>query len=264
MEPVLITDAGAVRTLTLNRPEAFNSLNLATKEALLDAVREAAADPGVRAIVLTGTGRGFCVGQDLTEFTSGGQGPAATPEELFSTVAEHYAPIVTALAQAPKPVLAAVNGAAAGAGMSLALAADLRLAGRRATFTTAFTAIGLTPDTGMSWFLPRLVGPTKAAELLFISPTLSAEQALELGLVTEVVPDEELAAATAALAERLAAGPTAAYAGVRRLLRFAHGHDLAATLQAEHAEIVAAGGTGDHTAAVAAFLAKRAPVFQGR
>ncbi|MGQ0465617.1 MAG: enoyl-CoA hydratase-related protein [Sporichthyaceae bacterium] len=262
MDPVLVTDADGLRTLRLNRPDAFNSLDLAAKQALLAATNDAAADDAVRAVLVIGTGRGFCVGQDLKEFQEM-RGAGASPAELFSTVAEHYSPISHALATMDKPVVAAVNGAAAGAGLSLALAADLRVAGAGATFTTAFTAIGLTPDTGLSWYLPRLVGRAKAAELLMLSPTLNAEQALALGLVNSVVPDEELEAAATKTAARLAAGPTKAYAAVRRLLRFSDEHDLAASLNAEHAEIVAAGGTVDHGEALAAFLEKRKPQFNG-
>jgi 2-(1,2-epoxy-1,2-dihydrophenyl)acetyl-CoA isomerase len=260
-ESVLVANTDAVTTITLNRPDAFNSLDLATKQALLAALRAAADDPGVRAVVLTGAGRGFCVGQDLREFAAVAQ--TGTPEEIFTTVPEHYAPICELVAEMPKPVVAAINGAAAGAGMSLALAADFRVAADRATFTTAFTAIGLTPDTGMSWFLPRLVGPAKAAELLMLSPTLTAEQAAELGLVNSVVPAADLPVAAAELAGRLAAGPTLAYAAVRRLLRSAADQSLSASLQQEHEEIVAAGGTVDHAAALAAFLAKRKPEFTG-
>jgi 2-(1,2-epoxy-1,2-dihydrophenyl)acetyl-CoA isomerase len=262
MDAVLVTTANAVTTVTLNRAEAFNSLDLAAKESLLVSLREAASDPTVRAVVLTGTGRGFCVGQDLREFATSRVG--ATPEQVFATVAEHYVPLCELLAGMDKPVIAAVNGAAAGAGMSLALAADFRIAAEGATFTTAFTAIGLTPDTGMSWFLPRLIGPARAAELLMLSPTLTAAQAAELGLVNSVVPNDELAAAAAALAAKLAAGPTSAFAAIRRLLRAAADQPLAESLRQEHECIVVAGGSADHAEALEAFLAKRKPIFQGR
>lgn len=261
-ESVLVQTSEAVATLTLNRPEAFNALDLAAKEALLAAVRTAAADPEVRAVVLTGTGRGFCVGQDLREYLADREGHDAA--ELFATVAAHYAPISAALAEMDKPVVAAVNGAAAGAGLSLALAADFRIAAEQATFTTAFTAIGLTPDTGLSWYLPRLVGATKATELLMLSPTLSAAEALEIGLVGSVVPGEDLPGAAAELAGRLAAGPTRAYASVRQLLQHAATHTLQETMRLEHERIEAAGRTADHAQAVEAFLAKRKPEFRGR
>lgn len=251
-----------VATITLNRADAFNSLDLATKVALLDALRLVADDPTVRAVLFTGTGRAFCVGQDLREFAAVSKN--GTPEQVFATVAEHYSPACELLATMDKPVVAAVNGAAAGAGMSLALAADFRIASEKATFTTAFTAIGLTPDTGMSWLLPRVVGSARAAELLMLSPTLTAAQAAELGLVNRVVPAEELPAAAGELAARLAAGPTAAFAAVRRLLRSGGVQPLSESLRAEHAAIVAAGGTDDHAEALEAFLAKRTPVFRGR
>lgn len=263
MEPVLVDTTDGLRTLRLNRPDAFNSLDLPAKEALLSAVRDAAADPEVRAVLLTGVGKAFCTGQDLKEFQSL-RSSGAKPEELFSTVEAHYSPISHALATMDKPVIAAVNGAAAGAGLSLALAADIRVAAASASFTTAFTAIGLSPDTGMSYYLPRLVGRSKAAELLMLSPKLSAEEALALGLVNSVVPDEELETAATKLAGRLAAGPTAAYAAVRRLLSVADDGDLATTLAAEHASIVAMGGTADHEEALTAFLEKRKPQFTGR
>lgn len=262
MEPVLVEKRDAVTTVTLNRPEALNALDLRTKESLLVALREAAADPGVRAVVLTGTGRGFCVGQDLREFAGARAG--ATPEAVFSSVTEHYAPLCELLAGMEKPVIAAINGAAAGAGMSLALAADFRIAAEGATFTTAFAAIGLTPDTGMSWFLPRLVGPAKAAELLMLSPTLSAAEAADLGLVSSVVPADELAGVVAGLAAKLAAGPTAVHGAIRRLLRAATDQSLTATLRQEHECIVAAGGSADHSEGLEAFLVKRSPVFRGR
>jgi len=262
MEPVLVNRENGVATITLNRADAFNSLDLATKVALLDALRLVADDPTVRAVLFTGTGRAFCVGQDLREFAAVSKN--GTPEQVFATVAEHYSPACELLATMDKPVVAAVNGAAAGAGMSLALAADFRIASEKATFTTAFTAIGLTPDTGMSWLLPRVVGSARAAELLMLSPTLTAAQAAELGLVNRVVPAEELPAAAGELAARLAAGPTAAFAAVRRLLRSGGVQPLSESLRAEHAAIVAAGGTDDHAEALEAFLAKRTPVFRGR
>ncbi len=183
---------------------------------------------------------------------------------MFATVEEHYSPISHALATMAKPVIAAVNGAAAGAGFSLALAADFRVASEKASFTPAFGAIGLSPDTGMSWYLPRIVGAAKATELLMLGTTLRAPEALALGLVTQVVPPEDLAATAAELADRLAAGPTLAYANVRRLLAYSSDHTLAESLALEHELIVAAGGTSDHGDAVEAFLDKRTPVFRGR
>lgn len=258
-EPVLLERCDGVATVTLNRPQAYNALTVAAKELLADILREVAADPEVRCVVLTGAGKGFCVGQDLgeTDFSR------SAPERMY-TVAEHYVPLATLLAEMEKPVIAAVNGPVAGAGLSLALAADFRLAADRASFTTAFAAIALCPDTGMSWQLPRLVGVAKATELLMFSPTLTAAEAQEIGLVNQVVPAEELAATVGEMAARLATGPTGAYASIRRLLRYAGRHDLADTMRLEHELITVAGASVDHAEAVAAFLAKRKPVFTGR
>jgi 2-(1,2-epoxy-1,2-dihydrophenyl)acetyl-CoA isomerase len=258
-EPVLVETVDGVATVTLNRPESYNSLNLLAKLLLLDGLRSIAEDPDVRAVVLTGAGKGFCVGQDLAEIQ-----PDKPAKERFSTVAEHYAPIARLLAEMNKPVIAAINGPAAGAGLSLAVAADFRIASEKASFTTAFTGIALSPDTGMSWHLPRLVGASKAVELLLLSPTLKADEALAIGLVTQVVAPEELLPTAQALATRLAAGPTLAYGMVRELVRYAADHDLAETLAKEHELIEQAGDTADHLGAVDAFLNKRKPEFSGR
>ena len=258
-EPVLVEKVDGVATVTLNRPESFNSLNLLAKLLLLDALRSIADDPGIRALVLTGAGRGFCVGQDLAEIEL--DKPA---DVRFSTVAEHYTPLARLLAEMDKPVIAAINGPAAGAGLSLALAADFRIASEKASFTTAFTGIALSPDTGMSWHLPRLVGPNKAVELMMLNPTLKADEALAIGLVTQVAPPEEVLPTAQALAGRLATGPTLAYGMVRRLVRYAADHDLPETLAMEHELISQAGATRDHLGAVDAFLNKRKPEFSGR
>lgn len=258
-EPVLIERVDGVATVTLNRPESYNSLNLLAKLLLLDGLRSLAEDPSVRAVVLTGAGKGFCVGQDLAEIV-----PGKPAKERFSTVAEHYSPIARLIAEMDKPVIAAINGPAAGAGLSLALAADFRIASEKASFTTAFAGIALSADTGMSWHLPRLVGPNKAIELLMLSPTLKADEALEIGLINKVVPPEELAGAASELATRLAAGPTLALGMMRRLVRHAADHDLASSLALEHELIEQAGDTEDHLGAVDAFLNKRKPEFTGR
>lgn len=260
--PVRYDVADGVATITLDRPQAMNGLDVATKVALREAVLTAAEDQGVRCVVLTGTGRGFCVGQDLKEhrelLDSGGS------DQLFSTVDEHYNPIVTALATMAKPVLAAVNGVAAGAGASLALACDVRIVAASAGFNFAFAGVGLSCDTGSSWTLPRLVGPAKALDLLYFPRTVGAEESLELGLATRVVPDDELAAETAALASRLAAGPTQAYGAIRRSVAFSAGHDLPESLAFESSMMALTGATQDHRDAVAAFVAKEKATFQGR
>jgi len=261
-QPVLLETQGGVATITLNRPEAMNSLDVATKEALLSAVTRVAEDEDVRCVVLTGSGRAFCVGQDLKEHV--GLLAAEDEEALFTTVARHYNPIVTAVATMAKPVIAAVQGVAAGAGASLAFACDFRLLADTAGFNLAFAGIGLSCDTGASWTLPRLVGQAKALELLYWPRTIRAEEAAALGLATSVVPAGELDAATSDLAGRLASGPTVAYGAIRRAVRHSAGAGLAESLAFEEQMMTLTGGTADHRDAVAAFVAKQRPVFHGR
>jgi 2-(1,2-epoxy-1,2-dihydrophenyl)acetyl-CoA isomerase len=273
--PVVCTVSDAVATVRLNRPEAMNSLTRDTKEALLATLRAVADDDAVRAVILTGSGRAFCVGQDLREHvadlraadggTSSGdltEGSAASGA-LGTTVREHYNPIATLLSTMPKPVLAAVNGVAAGAGASFAFACDLRLLGESGGFNLAFAGIGLSCDSGASWWLPRLVGVARAKELLLLPRTVRAAEALELGLATRVVPDDELAAAAAELAGRLAIGPTQAYAAIRRAVAYSQGHDLHSSLEHEAELMERTGATADHRGAVEAFVAKRPPRFSG-
>jgi 2-(1,2-epoxy-1,2-dihydrophenyl)acetyl-CoA isomerase len=264
-EPVRWDLAGAVATITLNRPQAHNALTAEMKTALLGALREAAASPQVRAVLITGAGRAFCAGQDLREHAQlleaagTGTGPGAT-----DTVREHYNPIVLTIAAMPKPVIAAVNGVAAGAGASLAFACDLRIAARGASFLMAFARVGLAADTGASWTVQRLAGAGRAAELMLLAEPLPADRALDFGLVNSVVEDADLPTAASALAARLAAGPTAAYAGIKEQLAFAAGHDLAASLEKEAEVQEALGRTADHQAATLAFTQKQQPTYQGR
>jgi 2-(1,2-epoxy-1,2-dihydrophenyl)acetyl-CoA isomerase len=261
-QPVRYTVADGVGTITFDRPEAMNSLDVATKVALKKAVTSAAEDPAVRCVVLTGTGRAFCVGQDLKEHvTILAEGPS---EALFRTVPEHYNPIVTALATMPKPVVAAVNGVAAGAGASLAFACDFRILADTAGINLAFSGIALSCDTGSSWTLPRLVGQAKALELLYFPRTIPAEEALSLGLATAVVPADDLAAETGRLTARLASGPTLSYGAIRRSVRHSAGHDLESSLSFEAEMMALTGATDDHRNAVDAFVAKRKPVFEGK
>jgi len=261
-EPVRYTVDEGVATITLNRPDAMNSLDVATKEALREAVRRASADETVRCVVLTGTGRAFCVGQDLKEHITLLRD--GTSDQLFRTVPEHYNPIVRAIATMPKPVVAAVNGVAAGAGASLAFACDFRVLADTAGFNLAFTGIALSCDTGSSWTLPRLVGRAKALELLYFPRTLDSAEAQELGLATRVVPASELAGEVSALARRLADGPTVAFGAVRRALDFASGHDLDSALDFEADMMALTGATEDHHQAVESFVAKEKPRFRGR
>ena len=260
-DTVLLERTGAVAVITLNRPDALNSLVVEMKTALLQAVESARDDDAVRAVVLTGAGRAFCVGQDLREHAALLE--AGDPAPL-STVREHYNPVVTALSEMGKPVVAAVNGTAAGAGLGLACAADFRIGAAGARFTTAFTGIGLTADSGLSWTLPRLVGAGRAAALLLLAEPFTAEQALEMGLLNAAVAPESVLPAALELASRLSQGPTTAYACVKASLRFAADSTLVEALAEEDRQQTLAGRTQDHAAAVRSFLAKEPAVFTGR
>jgi 2-(1,2-epoxy-1,2-dihydrophenyl)acetyl-CoA isomerase len=258
---VLLDVTDGVATVTLNRPESMNALDIATKSLLLTTLRQVAQDPAVRCLVLTGAGRAFCVGQDLREHIAllGNQ-----DESLWSTVPEHYNPIVELLSTMNKPVIAAINGVAAGAGASFAFAADLRVIVDTAGFNLAFAGIALSCDSGASWTLPRLIGVARAKELLMFPRTVPASEALELGLVNRVVSAEELPGVVDELARTLAAGPTLAYGAIRRSVAFSAGHPLSESLAQEADQMALTGSSQDHVAAVAAFLAKGKPTFQGR
>lgn len=260
-QPVLVDRTDGVATVTFNRPDAMNALDVATKEALLAALQDVAGDPDVRCVVLTGTGRAFCVGQDLKEHIGLLKDDA---EALWHTVAEHYNPVVELIATMDKPVVAALNGVAAGAGAAFAFAADLRYVAASAGVNMAFTGIALSCDSGTSWSLPRLVGTAKAKELLLMPRTVKAQECLELGLATEVVADEELSTRVAEVARQLAAGPTLAYGAVRRAVAFSAGHALTESLAHEGEMMALTGTSQDHMLAVDAFLAKEKPRFTGR
>lgn len=247
---------GGVTTLTLNRPDALNALNADLRRALLEAVKGASRDASVRAVVLTGAGRGFCAGADLR----GGSGE----RDFRRVLATEYNPLVEAIRACPKPVVAAVNGVAAGAGMSLALAADLVIAAQEARFVPAFHRIGLVPDSGLARTLVRALGRHRAYEILVGERQLDANAAHDAGLVATVVPAAELAAATAEVAARLATGPTRGLALTKRLLFAAEDATLSESLEAEAALQDLAGRTDDHAEGVAAFTEKRDPAFRGR
>ena len=252
----LDTDAG-VATVTLNRPDALNALTVPMKQALLAAFRRLEREKPIRAVVLTGAGRAFCAGQDLRERLE----PGAAP--LGVEVRERYNPIIRAMRGLPKPIVAAINGVAAGAGASLAMASDIRIASEAASFALAFGRVGLVPDSGATWFLPRLVGAARAAELALLNDPVSATDALRLGLVGRVVPADQLAVEAKALAARLAAGAPKAMALTKRALDAAWDHDLDAALEYEaHLQDIA-GRTKDHAEGMAAFMAKRPPRFSG-
>ncbi|MCC5035375.1 enoyl-CoA hydratase/isomerase family protein [Streptomyces sp. WAC 00631] len=258
-----VTDGLA--TITLNRPDAMNSLNTEIKEALREALQQAAADSAVRAVLLTGRGRAFCVGQDLKEHI----GTLAAARESgggnsMDTVRRHYNPITEAIAGMPKPVVAAVNGVAAGAGAGFAFAADYRIAAATAAFTTSFAGVALTADSGVSWTLPRLIGHGRAADLLLFPRTVDAHEALDLGMVNRVVPADELAAEAEAVARKLAGGPTLAYAALKESMAYGTTHTLVETLAKEDELQTRAGASEDHAIAVEAFVRKEKPRFTGR
>jgi 2-(1,2-epoxy-1,2-dihydrophenyl)acetyl-CoA isomerase len=258
--PLRYEVADGVATITLDRPQAMNALTAALRAALLDALRRAGSDDAVRAVLLTGSGRGFCVGQDLREHQ---QALEAGDGASLSTVREHYNPIVTEIVTVPKPVIAAVGGMAAGAGASLAFACDLRLASQSAAFLMAFARVGLGADTGASWTLQRLVGYGRAAAMLLLAEPVPAAQALEMGLVNEVVPDADLPGAARELAVRLAAGPTVAYGAIKEGLSYAASASLPDALEREADLQARCGATADHRAATEAFVAKQPPAFSG-
>ncbi|MFC5679510.1 enoyl-CoA hydratase-related protein [Aeromicrobium endophyticum] len=260
--PVSYDVTEGVATVALARPESMNSLTLSAKVALRDALHEAAADSAVRAVVLTGSGRAFCVGQDLQEHVSGLSGQKDFGGS--TTVADHYNPIATAIATMPKPVVAAVNGIAAGAGASMAFASDFRVLKRSAGFNTAFAAIAFSCDTGASWTLPRLVGHGRAMDLLMRPRTISADEALAIGLATSVVDDDDFDDAVAALASELATGPTLAYGAIKRAVAFSATHDLPTSLEHEGQKMALTAASSDHVVAVEAFLSKQKPVYTGR
>jgi 2-(1,2-epoxy-1,2-dihydrophenyl)acetyl-CoA isomerase len=265
-DTVLYEVRDGLATITLNRPEAMNALNTETKVALRDAAESAARDEAVRAVLLTANGdRAFCVGQDLKEHI----GLLAADREsgtgiTMNTVREHYNPIVRALAGMPKPVVAGVNGVAAGAGFGFALAADYRVVADTASFNTSFAGVALTADSGVSWTLPRVVGPGRAADLLLFPRTIKAQEAYELGIASRVVPSAELASEAQQLARALAEGPTLAYAALKESLAYGASHSLDETLEKEDELQTRAGSSEDHAIAVQAFVEKAKPKYLGR
>lgn len=248
---------GPVATVTLDRPDALNALTIPMKVALAESLRSLAEDRAVRSVILTGAGRAFCAGQDLAER----EDRAAAPLDV--EIRDRYIPIVRALRSMGQPVIAAINGVAAGAGAALAFACDLRLAGADARFVLAFGRIGLVPDSGATWFLPRLVGSARAAELALAGDAVDAEAALRMGLVSRVVPGDRLLDEARLLADRLAAGSAPALAGTKRLLDEAWRSDLETAMAAEAMEQGRLGAGPDHAEGLAAFREKRAPRFEG-
>ena len=256
MDEVLTARAGAVLTITLNRPEVFNAFNAALHAALADALDEAAA-PEVRAVVITGAGRGFCSGQDLKEFQDS---VGSIRERLEQT----YHPNIRLIRGLEKPVIASVNGPCAGAGLSLAAACDIRVASDAATFVPGFIGIGLIPDSGGSWFIHRLLGFARAFEWMTSNRKLTAAEAHAWGLVSEVVDAEQLPARTAEFAAGYAALPTRGIGLTKRLFDHAYDASLDEQLELEAELQQEATGTADFAEGVTAFLEKRAPRFSGR
>jgi 2-(1,2-epoxy-1,2-dihydrophenyl)acetyl-CoA isomerase len=249
--------ADSVATLTLERADALNSLTVPLKEELLATFRRIARDGDVRAVVLTGAGRAFCAGQDLRERLE----PSAAP--LATEVRERYNPLILAMRTLEKPIVGAINGVAAGAGASLAFACDIRIAAEDASFVLAFGRVGLVPDSGATWLLPRLVGAAKAAELALVGESLSAADAERFGLVARVVPGASLMDAARALAIRLASGAPRAIALTKRALNRSWDATLEESLEYEAYLQGIAGATDDHREGLAAFVEKRPPRFSG-
>ncbi len=248
---------GPVATLTLDRPAALNALTVPMKLALRVALERIATDRSVRAVILTGEGRAFCAGQDLAEREQ----PDAAPLDV--EVRERYTPIIRALRSMDQPVIAAVNGVAAGAGASLAFACDIRIAAEGARFVLAFRRIGLVPDSGATWFLPRLVGPGRAAEMALVGDAVDAAEALRIGLVSKVVAADALLGEARAVAEKIAGSAPLAVAGTKHAFERAWSLDLDAALDDEARLQGEAGATADHAEGLAAFREKRPPRFSG-
>lgn len=256
--PVRFETDGAVATITLNRPDVLNALDATLTRALLGAVRCAGADESVRAVIVTGAGRGFSSGADLASVSP------ALADDLGRLLRENYHPLILALRGMPKPVICAVNGPAAGAGMSIALAGDIVLAARSAYFTQAFAKIGLVPDAGSTWMLPRRVGESRARALALLGERLDAEAARRAGLVWEVHDDEALLPAAHRLAAQLAERPTRALALIKEAFDGTMERSLEEQLEREASLQTLAGRTEDFREGVAAFLERRAPRFRGR
>ncbi|HEX9712838.1 MAG TPA: enoyl-CoA hydratase-related protein [Actinomycetota bacterium] len=263
MSDTIIYDVSdGIATITLNRPDSLNALNTELSNAFIKAIGDAGSDLGVRAVIITGAGRAFCAGADLAEVQNQMEGgKQMRPDEILRT---RYNPIVLGITEMPKPVIAAVNGAAAGAGSSVALACDIRIAGDKAKFLQAFIKIGLIPDSGAHWLLPRLVGQAKATELAITGETIDAEEALRIGMVNRVVPQAELLEQATAWAKRFATGPTVAYGLTKKAFRLAATADLSTVLDIEADLQAEAALTRDSVEGVVAFIEKRDATFEGR
>jgi 2-(1,2-epoxy-1,2-dihydrophenyl)acetyl-CoA isomerase len=260
-DDILYSVEGGLATVVLNRPDKLNSFTASMLVAFREALENAASDPAVRAVLISGEGRGFCAGQDLADRTVR---PGDAPPDLGESLENRYNPVIRIIRAMPKPVVVAVNGVAAGAGANIALSGDIVLAARSARFLQAFAKIGLIPDSGGTYFLPRAVGMPRALGLALLGDALGAEQAAEWGLVWDVVDDAELRSRATELARSLATGPTAGFAAIKRALNASMDNSLDVQLDLERDLQQAAGRTRDYAEGVAAFMEKRTPRFEGR
>lgn len=261
-EPLILSSqTGSVRVLTLNRAQSLNSLNSTMLQTLLDALDQITGDASVRCVVLTGAGRAFCAGQDLADPLVA---PDAAPKDLGVMIDRFYQPLVQRIRSMPTPVVAAVNGVAAGAGANIALNCDIVIAARGASFIQAFSKIGLAPDTGGTWLLPRLVGRANALGLTLLGDKFNAEDAHRMGLIWKCVDDASVLDEALAMAQRLAAMPTRALVATRRALDSAQAMSMEAALDAEKQLQRELGFAHDYNEGVAAFVAKRTPAFTDR
>ena len=260
-EQIRFETGDRIARITLNRPDRLNSFTAQMHAELRDALARVTGDGDARVLVLTGAGRAFCAGQDLSDRAVA---PGAAPVDLGASIEDNYRPLVLSIRNLPLPVVCAVNGVAAGAGANIALACDIVIATRSASFIQAFCKIGLVPDSGGTYFLPRLVGSARAMGLAFFGDRVSAEQAAEWGLIWKCVDDGEFVATTDAMAAQLADAPTAGLAAIKRALYASSGNTLEQQLDVERDAQRALGNSSDYREGVAAFLEKRAPRFSGR
>lgn len=261
MEAVRYDIAGGVATITLNRPEALNATDATLSSELLKSLQDAGGDRSVRCVVVTGEGKGFCAGADLAQFEEAFNAGLAPP--MGEVLRGRYHPLIESITEMPKPVVAGLNGVAAGMGTSLAMACDFRIASDKARFTQAFLKIAVIPDSGATHLLPRLVGLAKAKELAMLNPVLNAQQMLELGLVTEVVADDQFRARLTEFANTLAQGPTLAYALTKKALQYGNQYDLAQSMDFEADLQQQIAHSNDMTEGIKAFLEKRDAKFSG-
>ncbi|QGZ39745.1 2-(1,2-epoxy-1,2-dihydrophenyl)acetyl-CoA isomerase [Pseudoduganella flava] len=259
-ENILFNISEGIAKLTLNRPDKLNSFTQAMHLEVRDAFEKIRADKSVRVLVLTGAGRGFCAGQDLSDRAVA---PGGQPVDLGDSVEKFYAPLVLAIKELPMPVICAVNGVAAGAGANLALACDIVLAAKSATFIEAFCKLGLIPDTGGTWHLPRLVGPARAMGLALLGEKLTADRAEQWGLIWKALPDDALMTETLALAEHFACAPTKGLAYTKHALQVSWANTLPDQLKLEAQMMRELGNSHDYREGVDAFIGKRTPHFKG-